>query len=72
MLKERLQSRATDSDATIRLRLKNAKAEMARKKMYRHIVINDQLADAIAQLVSIINQYRVNRGLITLNAYRSK
>ena len=61
VLKERLQSRATDSDATIRLRLKNAKAEMALKKMYRHIVINDQLADAIAQLVSIINQYRVNR-----------
>lgn len=61
VLEERLQSRATDSDATIRLRLKNAKTEMALKKMYRHIVINDQLADAIAQLVSIINQYRVNR-----------
>ena len=61
VLEERLQSRATDSDATIRLRLKNAKAEMALKKMYRHIVINDQLADAIVELVSIINHYRVNR-----------
>jgi guanylate kinase len=61
VLEERLQSRATDSDATIRLRLKNAKAEMALKKMYRHIVTNDQLADAIVELVSIINQYRVNR-----------
>jgi guanylate kinase len=61
VLEERLQSRATESDATIRLRLKNAKAEMALKKMYRHIVINDQLADAIVELVSIINQYRINR-----------
>jgi len=61
VLKQRLQSRATDSDATIRLRLKNAKAEMAQKKMYRHVIINDQLADAIAQLTSLINRYKTDR-----------
>ena len=61
VLKQRLQSRATDSDATIRLRLKNAKAEMAQKKMYRHVIINDQLADAVAQLTSLINRYKTER-----------
>ena len=61
LLKQRLQSRATDSNATIRLRLKNAKAEMAQKKKYRHVIINDQLAGGVAQLASIINQYKANR-----------
>ena len=61
VLKERLQSRATDSKETIRLRLKNAEAEMARKKMYRHIIINDQLSDAVAELASLIDQYKTNR-----------
>ena len=61
VLKERLKSRGTDSDATIRLRLKNAKAEMAHKKRYRHVVINDRLADAVAELEVIIHQYRAKR-----------
>ena len=61
VLKERLQSRSTDSKETIRLRLKNAEAEMAQKKMYRYIIINDQLSDAVAELVSLINQYKTHR-----------
>ena len=61
VLKARLQSRATDSKETIRLRLKNAEAEMTQKKMYRHIIINDQLSDAVAELTSLINQYKTNR-----------
>ena len=61
VLKERLESRATDSDATIQLRLKNAKAEMVHKKKYRHVVVNDRLADAVAELEALINQYRAKR-----------
>ena len=61
VLKERLQSRATDGEEAIRLRLKNAEAEMARKKMYRHIIINDQLSDAVSELTSLINQYKTHR-----------
>lgn len=61
VLKERLQSRASDSEAAIRLRLKNAEAEMAQKKMYRHVIINDRLSDAIAELTSLINQYKTKR-----------
>ncbi len=58
VLKERLQSRGTDTAETIALRLKNAKAEMAQKKIYRHVIINDQLDDAIAELTSIIDRYK--------------
>ena len=61
VLKERLQSRATDSETTIRLRLRNAEAEMAHKKMYRHIIINNELSDAVTELTSLINQYRTDR-----------
>jgi guanylate kinase len=61
VLKERLQARATDSEAAIRLRLKNAQAEMDHQKMYRHVIINDQLTDAIAELVSLIHHYKANR-----------
>ncbi len=61
VLKERLQSRATDGEEAIRLRLKNAETEMARKKLYRHIIINDQLNDAVSELTSLINQYKTHR-----------
>ncbi|MBW2412305.1 MAG: guanylate kinase [Deltaproteobacteria bacterium] len=61
VLEERLQSRATDSKEMIRLRLKNAEAEMAQKKIYRHIIINDQLSDAVSELTSLINQYKIHR-----------
>ena len=61
VLKKRLQSRATDSKAAIRLRLKNAEAEMTQKKMYRHIIMNDRLSDAVAELTSLINQYKTDR-----------
>jgi guanylate kinase len=58
VLKERLQSRGTDTAETIALRLKNAKVEMAQRKIYRHVIINDQLDDAIAELASIIGRYK--------------
>ena len=58
VLKERMQSRGTDSAEAIALRLKNAKTEMAQIKIYRHIITNDQLNEAIAELASIINRYK--------------
>lgn len=61
VLEERLQSRGTDDANAIALRLENAKTEMAQKDLYKHIIINDRLADAIAELVAIINNYRSNR-----------
>ena len=57
-LRSRLETRGTDSAEVIAVRLKNAQKEMAQKDRYRHIIINDQLTGAIAELTGIIEKYR--------------
>ena len=57
-LKSRLQFRGTDSSEVIAVRLKNARKEMAQKDLYRHIITNDRLADAVAELIAIFEKYR--------------
>ena len=57
-LKSRLQSRGTDSPEVIEVRLKNAREEMAQKNLYRHIITNDRLTDAVAELIAIFEKYR--------------
>ena len=58
ILKERLEARRTDSAEIVAVRLKNAEKEMAQKEIYRHLIINDRLSDAIADLIAIIEGYR--------------
>jgi len=58
ILKQRLQDRGTDSPAVIALRLDNAQKEMAQKAIYRHVVINDRLPDATAEMITIFENYR--------------
>jgi len=57
-LKRRLELRNTDSGEIIARRLENAKMEMAKKDLYIHVIINDQLNDAIGQLIAVIENYR--------------
>ena len=57
-LKFRLQSRGTDSPEVIAVRLKNAREEMVQKNLYRHIITNDRLTDAVAELIAIFEKYR--------------
>jgi len=57
-LKSRLQSRGTDSPEVIAVRLKNAREEMAQKDLYRHIITNTRLTDAVAELITIFENYR--------------
>jgi guanylate kinase len=57
-LRCRLENRGTDSPEVIAVRLKNAQQEMAQKDLYRHVIINDQLSDAVAELTGIIEKYR--------------
>ncbi len=57
-LRHRLESRRTDSPEIIATRLKNAQKEMAQKDLYRHVVTNDQLTDAVAELIGIFEKYR--------------
>ena len=56
-LQSRLRQRGLDDGPTITLRIKNARAEMDQQELYRHVVINDDLADAKQQLISIIERY---------------
>lgn len=57
VLKQRLVSRGTDRPASIEKRLVNAKAEMAQKGIYRHVIVNDKLSDAVKELLSIVGRY---------------
>jgi guanylate kinase len=58
ILRKRLEARGTDRPAVIAVRLDNARKEMAAKDMYRHIVINDRLPDATAEMINIFENYR--------------
>jgi guanylate kinase len=57
-LEHRLMLRGQDDPATIALRLKNAKAEMAQKGLYQHVVVNDHLAEATTQLIALLQHHR--------------
>ncbi len=58
VLRQRLEARGTDSAEVIAVRLKNAENEMAQKDLYRHIIVNDRLAPAVAELIAVIEKYR--------------
>jgi guanylate kinase len=56
-LRKRLEMRGSDSQAVIEKRLFNAKKEMTQKKMYRHIIVNDILSEAIKELSALFEEY---------------
>ena len=56
-LRERLEMRGSDSQEVIEKRLLNARKEMTQKKMYRHIIVNDILSEAIKELSDIFKKY---------------
>jgi guanylate kinase len=58
-LESRLQSRGTDSPEVIAVRMQNARAEIDQKNLYRHIITNDRLPAAIAELITIFEKYRL-------------
>ena len=57
-LRQRLESRGTDSRQVIEERLRNARREMDQKDMYRYQIVNDNLEAAITQLIGIIKRYQ--------------
>jgi len=58
VLRQRLVSRGTDRPEVIAMRLENAEQEMAQRDVYRHVVVNDDLETAIAELIHLIDSYR--------------
>ena len=59
ILRYRLETRGTDSPEIIDVRLANAQMEMAHKNLYSHVIINDRLQDAIAELIALLEKYRL-------------
>jgi len=57
-LESRLKNRHTDSDEIIARRLKNAEAEIIKGKNYDHIVINNEIDDAVKKLREIVELER--------------
>jgi guanylate kinase len=57
ILSQRLKSRRSDDDATIALRLKNARHELAQKDFYQYQVVNDDLEAAVRQLAAIFEKH---------------
>ena len=58
ILKQRMTGRGTDSPEVIAKRMENAEAEIAQKDVYQHIIVNDDLEKAIAQLSAVIRDGR--------------
>jgi guanylate kinase len=56
-LKDRMTKRAADATEVVEKRLQNAKAEMAQKDFYRHVIVNDRLEDAAAELIALVDGY---------------
>ena len=56
-LRRRLELRGTDSPKIIKKRLAAAEVEIDQRHIYHHIIVNDQLPEAISELFAIIGQY---------------
>ena len=54
ILRERLVSRQTESDANLNLRLQNARAEVKNYRDFEYIIVNDEVAKATLDLQSVI------------------
>ena len=61
VLKQRMTSRGTDSMEVIARRLDNAKQEIAQRDLYQHIIINDDLKTAEAELINLIQTSRLDQ-----------
>lgn len=57
VLEQRLRGRATDSEESIALRLRNAAGELEASKRYDHVIVNDELEKAIAELIEVVQSY---------------
>jgi guanylate kinase len=57
-LQQRLEKRGTESAETIAVRLGHAEAEMAQQDIYHHVIVNDAISEALAELIAVIESYR--------------
>lgn len=57
----RLRGRNTESDETLALRLRNAVQELEEAERYQHVIVNDNLEDAVAAVGAIIDEEMLRR-----------
>jgi len=57
ILETRLRGRGTDSEEQIARRLKEAVREMSHKSRYNYSVVNDELSQAVAEVIEIIDRH---------------
>jgi len=62
-LERRLRKRGTENEEELRLRLLNARNELAYKKFFKYIVVNDKIRYAIEKIEKIIDQEKGRRNL---------
>jgi guanylate kinase len=55
---KRLRGRGTDSEEVIERRLANARNELKYAPEYRHQVVNDDLDQAVGEIINIISSWR--------------
>lgn len=58
VLKQRLRNRRTESREVIDRRLSDAEKEMQERHRYRHVIVNDDLAEAVSNLLKVVETYR--------------
>ena len=61
-LERRLRTRATEDEASIQLRLAAAREEMARAGSYDARIVNDDLDEAAARMIALIDRYETVGG----------
>jgi len=54
-LRRRLCGRATDAEEVIEKRMRNAEVEMKQRAAYQHLVVNDDISDAVEKLINIVH-----------------
>jgi guanylate kinase len=69
-LARRLRGRKTDDEAEIQVRLGNARTELGHYALYNHLVFNDELDAAFADIESILHSGAAVRSAPTLNDVR--
>ncbi len=58
LLRKRLEKRGSETEASLEKRLADARTEIPQMKIYRHVVINDRIEDAVSDLENLIEGYR--------------
>jgi guanylate kinase len=61
VLRERLTARNTESEADLKLRLKNSRGEVQEYEKFDYVIINDEITKAVTDLQSVIYGERCKR-----------